>query len=70
MASGLPVEVVEEAGLRLTTLLLLLAFIARARLLAVAVAGGVPPGIVLPALPPYYTTLWVSGAPYYYANGV
>jgi len=31
----------------------------------------VPPiGIVVPFLPPFYTTLWVSGIPYYYANDV
>jgi hypothetical protein len=31
----------------------------------------VPPlGIVVPVLPPAYATLWVGGAPYYYANGV
>lgn len=31
----------------------------------------IPPiGIMIPILPPTYTTLWVSGAPYYYANGV
>jgi hypothetical protein len=31
----------------------------------------VPPfGIVVPVLPPYYTTIWVGGIPYYYANGV
>lgn len=31
----------------------------------------VPPhGIVVPFLPPFYTTLWVSGVPYYYANDV
>ena len=31
----------------------------------------VPPiGIVVPFLPPIYTTLWVRGAPYYYANDV
>jgi hypothetical protein len=29
----------------------------------------VPPiGIVVPILPPYYTTLWFGGVPYYYAN--
>ena len=31
----------------------------------------VPPfGIVVPFLPPFYTTLWISGTPYYYANDV
>ena len=31
----------------------------------------VPPlGIVVPFLPSFYTTLWVSGVPYYYANDV
>ena len=29
-----------------------------------------PVGIFLPVLPPDYTTLWIAGAPYYYANGV
>lgn len=29
-----------------------------------------PFGIVVPVLPPYYTTIWVGGVPYYYANGV
>ena len=29
-----------------------------------------PRGIVAPFLPPAYTTLWVGGVPYYYANGV
>lgn len=27
-----------------------------------------PLGIVIPFLPPYYTTIWVRGIPYYYAN--
>lgn len=27
-----------------------------------------PIGLVVPILPPYYTTLWVGGIPYYYAN--
>lgn len=27
-----------------------------------------PIGIVVPFLPPYYTTIWVGGMPYYYAN--
>ncbi len=31
----------------------------------------VPPfGIVVPMLPPAYTTLWIGAVPYYYANGV
>lgn len=29
-----------------------------------------PIGIVTPLLPPAYATLWIGGAPYYYANGV
>lgn len=29
-----------------------------------------PLGIVVPILPPSYATLWIDGAPYYYANGV
>lgn len=30
----------------------------------------VPPlGVVVPFLPPSYVTLWLAGAPYYYANG-
>lgn len=29
-----------------------------------------PIGIVVPVLPPFYTTVWVGGVPYYYANGV
>lgn len=29
-----------------------------------------PIGIILPLLPPAYATLWIGGAPYYYANGV
>jgi hypothetical protein len=27
-------------------------------------------GIVLPVLPPAYTTVWIAGAPYYYANDI
>jgi len=27
-----------------------------------------PLGVFVPALPPYYTTIWRSGIPYYYAN--
>lgn len=29
-----------------------------------------PIGIFSPVLPPYYTTIWVRGVPYYYANHV
>jgi hypothetical protein len=29
---------------------------------------GAPVGFFVPVLPPYYTTLWVGGVPYYYAN--
>ncbi len=29
-----------------------------------------PIGVGIPFLPPYYTTLWVGGVPYYYADGV
>jgi Family of unknown function (DUF6515) len=29
-----------------------------------------PLGIVVPILPPFYTTLWVGSVPYYYANDV
>jgi hypothetical protein len=29
-----------------------------------------PVGLFLPFLPPYYSTIWVGGAPYYYANEV
>ncbi|HYM34906.1 MAG TPA: DUF6515 family protein [Steroidobacteraceae bacterium] len=29
-----------------------------------------PFGVVIPVLPPFYTTLWVRGIPYYYANDV
>ncbi|MGD8784636.1 MAG: hypothetical protein PVG75_09365 [Thioalkalispiraceae bacterium] len=29
-----------------------------------------PLGIVVPVLPPFYTTLWFYGVPYYYANDV
>lgn len=29
-----------------------------------------PIGLTLSLLPPYYTTLWVGGVPYYYADGV
>ena len=29
-----------------------------------------PIGIIVPILPPYYTTVWFYGVPYYYANDV
>jgi hypothetical protein len=29
-----------------------------------------PRGLVIAALPPFYTTIWVAGTPYYYANDV
>jgi hypothetical protein len=29
-----------------------------------------PIGLVIPFLPPFYTTIWVAGIPYYYANEV
>lgn len=29
-----------------------------------------PVGVFVPVLPPYYTTIWVGGIPYYYANNV
>lgn len=29
-----------------------------------------PLGIVVPILPPFYTTIWFGGVPYYYANDV
>jgi hypothetical protein len=32
------------------------------------VVVGAPIGTYVPVLPPYYTTVWVGGAPYYYAN--
>jgi Family of unknown function (DUF6515) len=32
------------------------------------VVVGAPAGVFVPALPPYYTTVWVAGVPYYYAN--
>jgi hypothetical protein len=32
------------------------------------VVVGAPIGVFVPVLPPYYTTLWVGGVPYYYAN--
>lgn len=32
------------------------------------VVVGPPIGVFVPILPPFYTTVWVAGAPYYYAN--
>jgi hypothetical protein len=32
------------------------------------VVVGAPVGVFVPVLPVYYTTLWVGGMPYYYAN--
>lgn len=29
-----------------------------------------PVGLAVPVLPPYYSTVWVGGLPYYYAGGV
>jgi hypothetical protein len=29
-----------------------------------------PYGLIVPFLPPFYTTIWVAGIPYYYANDV
>lgn len=29
-----------------------------------------PPGLVVSVLPPYYSTVWIGGYPYYYANDV
>jgi hypothetical protein len=29
---------------------------------------GAPFGVFVPVLPPFYTTLWIGGFPYYYAN--
>jgi len=34
------------------------------------VVSAPPFGLIVPFLPLYYTTLWVGGAPYYYANDV
>lgn len=34
------------------------------------VVVGPPVGIVVPFLPPFYTTIWVGAVPYYYANSV
>jgi hypothetical protein len=32
------------------------------------VVVGPPVGVFVPVLPPFYTTVWFAGAPYYYAN--
>jgi uncharacterized protein DUF6515 len=32
------------------------------------VVVGAPLGVLVPVLPPFYTTVWVGGLPYYYAN--
>jgi len=32
------------------------------------VVVGAPVGFFVPVLPPFYSTLWVAGVPYYYAN--
>jgi len=32
------------------------------------VVVGAPIGLFVPVLPPFYTTVWVGGVPYYYAN--
>jgi hypothetical protein len=32
------------------------------------VVVGAPIGLFVPVLPPYYTTVWVGGVPYYYAD--
>jgi hypothetical protein len=32
------------------------------------VVVGAPVGMFIPVLPPYYSTVWVAGVPYYYAN--
>jgi hypothetical protein len=32
------------------------------------VVVGAPIGVFVPVLPPYYTTVWVGGVPYYYAD--
>jgi hypothetical protein len=29
-----------------------------------------PPGLVISVLPPYYSTVWIGGSPYYYADNV
>jgi hypothetical protein len=32
------------------------------------VVGSAPFGVLVPKLPPFYTTIWFGGVPYYYAN--
>jgi Family of unknown function (DUF6515) len=32
------------------------------------VVVGAPLGLFVPVLPPFYTTMWIGGVPYYYAN--
>ena len=32
------------------------------------VVVGAPVGVFVPVLPPFYTTVWIAGFPYYYAN--
>ena len=32
------------------------------------VVVGAPVGLFVPVLPPFYTTMWIGGVPYYYAN--
>ena len=32
------------------------------------VVVGAPMGVFVPVLPPFYTTVWIGGFPYYYAN--
>jgi hypothetical protein len=32
------------------------------------IVGAAPFGVFVPALPPYYSTIWWAGVPYYYAN--
>jgi hypothetical protein len=29
-----------------------------------------PPGLIISVLPPYYSTVWIGGSPYYYADNV
>ena len=29
-----------------------------------------PLGVIVPILPPFYTTIWIGGIPYYYANDI
>jgi len=35
---------------------------------ATFVVVGAPIGLFVPVLPPFYTTMWIGGLPYYYAN--